>query len=122
MLVDLHLLQKTRLSACPWTEGWPGHPVTLPSQTVSSHSTLTLPVPLLHGDVLHVTATAVPRPHQEVDKFILTLNIPDDVSYGSSPDLKATVMSSNLVNMAILSGWAEGSKVLVTREVTHNTT
>ena len=56
--------------------------------------------------------------HQEVDKFLLTLNIPEVVSYVFSPDLKATVA----VNMAILSGWAEGTKVLVTREVTHNTT
>ena len=55
--------------------------------------------------------------HQEVDKFFLTLNIPEVVSYVSSPDLKATVT----INMAILSGWAEGTKVLVTREVTHNT-
>ena len=60
--------------------------------------------------------------HQEVDKFFLTLNIPEAVSYVSSPDLKATVMSSDLVNMAILSGWAEGTKVFVTTEVTHNTT
>ena len=59
--------------------------------------------------------------HQEADKFFLTLNIPEAVIYVSSPDLKATVMKSDLVNMAILSVWTEGTKVLVTREVTHNT-